>query len=247
MSATALPDLMNLTIGTLTLGKILTSLLTLLVCLLLIRVLMKLVRKLLGKSHLDLRVQKYLLSGAKLLLYIVTALIVVDSLGIPITSLVALLICLAPTTIGALLSAIGIAGMSRLNQANVLAMSGRAIEAAGDVDVLLLDKTGTITLGNRQAAKFIPVDGVDVQELADAAVQALAGRKAALLANHGAVCWGKDLAEALLVAEILEKAAQIAVICKSSGGKVFELDAVDSEAMHTFYEEHYSKRQRGEE
>ena len=86
-----------------------------------------------------------------------------------VTSLVALLICLAPTTIGALLSAIGIAGMSRLNQANVPAMSGRAIEAAGDVDVLLLDKTGTITLGNRQAAKFIPVDGVDVQELADAA------------------------------------------------------------------------------
>lgn len=86
-----------------------------------------------------------------------------------VTALVALLICLAPTTIGALLSAIGIAGMSRLNQANVLAMSGRAIEAAGDVDALLLDKTGTITLGNRQAAKFIPVDGVDVHELADAA------------------------------------------------------------------------------
>lgn len=77
--------------------------------------------------------------------------------------------CLAPTTIGALLSAIGIAGMSRLNQANVLAMSGRAIEAAGDVDILMLDKTGTITLGNRQASEFIPVDGVDIQELADAA------------------------------------------------------------------------------
>ena len=86
-----------------------------------------------------------------------------------VTTLVALLVCLAPTTIGALLSAIGIAGMSRLNQANVLAMSGRAIEAAGDVDVLMLDKTGTITLGNRQASEFIPVDGVDVQELADAA------------------------------------------------------------------------------
>ena len=86
-----------------------------------------------------------------------------------ITNLVALLICLAPTTIGALLSAIGIAGMSRLNQANVLAMSGRAIEAAGDVDTLLLDKTGTITLGNRQADAFIPVDGADEQELADAA------------------------------------------------------------------------------
>lgn len=76
-----------------------------------------------------------------------------------ITTLVALLVCLAPTTIGALLSAIGIAGMSRLNQANVLAMSGRAIEAAGDVDILMLDKTGTITLGNRQAYAFIPVDG----------------------------------------------------------------------------------------
>ena len=86
-----------------------------------------------------------------------------------ITSLVALLVCLAPTTIGALLSAIGIAGMSRLNQANVLAMSGRAIEAAGDVDILMLDKTGTITLGNRQADAFIPVDGADIQELADAA------------------------------------------------------------------------------
>lgn len=86
-----------------------------------------------------------------------------------VTSLVALLVCLAPTTIGALLSAIGIAGMSRLNQANVLAMSGRAIEAAGDVDTLLLDKTGTITLGNRQASEFIPVDGHSEQELADAA------------------------------------------------------------------------------
>lgn len=86
-----------------------------------------------------------------------------------ITSLVALFVCLAPTTIGALLSAIGIAGMSRLNRANVLAMSGRAVEAAGDVDVLLLDKTGTITLGNRQAAEFIPVDGATEREVADAA------------------------------------------------------------------------------
>ncbi len=93
--------------------------------------------------------------------------------GIPnptsVTTLVALLVCLAPTTIGALLSAIGIAGMSRLNQANVLAMSGRAIEAAGDVDILMLDKTGTITLGNRRADSFIPVDGNSEQELADAA------------------------------------------------------------------------------
>ncbi|HEX6470406.1 MAG TPA: potassium-transporting ATPase subunit KdpB [Streptosporangiaceae bacterium] len=83
--------------------------------------------------------------------------------------LVSLLVCLIPTTIGALLSAIGIAGMDRLVQRNVLAMSGRAVEAAGDVNTLLLDKTGTITLGNRQAAEFIPVDGVDEHALADAA------------------------------------------------------------------------------
>ena len=86
-----------------------------------------------------------------------------------ITSLIALFVCLAPTTIGALLSAIGIAGMSRLNAANVLAMSGRAVEAAGDVDILLLDKTGTITLGNRQACAFLPVDGATEEDLANAA------------------------------------------------------------------------------
>src|ERR1700731_1063916 len=83
--------------------------------------------------------------------------------------MVSLLVCLIPTTIGALLSAIGIAGMDRLVQRNVLAMSGRAVEAAGDVNTLLLDKTGTITLGNRQAAAFIPLDGVSEDELADAA------------------------------------------------------------------------------
>jgi potassium-transporting ATPase ATP-binding subunit len=85
------------------------------------------------------------------------------------TVLIALLVALIPTTIGALLSAIGIAGMDRLVQRNVLAMSGRAVEASGDVDVLLLDKTGTITLGNRQAAEFLPVDGVDQKELAEVA------------------------------------------------------------------------------
>uniref|UniRef100_UPI00262E38F2 potassium-transporting ATPase subunit KdpB n=1 Tax=Nocardioides sp. TaxID=35761 RepID=UPI00262E38F2 len=83
--------------------------------------------------------------------------------------LIALLVCLIPTTIGALLSAIGIAGMDRLVQRNVLAMSGRAVEAAGDVNTLLLDKTGTITLGNRQAAAFLPLDGVTNEQLADAA------------------------------------------------------------------------------
>ena len=88
---------------------------------------------------------------------------------VTVTVLVALLVCLIPTTIGALLSAIGIAGMDRMLQANVLAMSGRAVEAAGDVDVLLLDKTGTITLGNRQATAFVPADGVTEAQLAGAA------------------------------------------------------------------------------
>jgi len=88
---------------------------------------------------------------------------------VPITVLISLLVCLIPTTIGGLLSAIGIAGMDRMIQANVIAMSGRAVEAAGDVDVLLLDKTGTITLGNRQATAFIPAQGVDARALADAA------------------------------------------------------------------------------
>jgi K+-transporting ATPase ATPase B chain len=88
---------------------------------------------------------------------------------VTITVLVALLVCLIPTTIGGLLSAIGIAGMDRMIQANIIATSGRAVEAAGDVDVLLLDKTGTITLGNRQATAFLPAPGVDEQGLADAA------------------------------------------------------------------------------
>jgi K+-transporting ATPase ATPase B chain len=92
-----------------------------------------------------------------------------SGVSIPVTVLVSLLVCLIPTTIGGLLSAIGIAGIDRLVRKNVLAMSGRAVEAAGDVDVLLLDKTGTITLGNRQATEFIPAPGVTDRELADAA------------------------------------------------------------------------------
>ncbi|SAK79700.1 potassium-transporting ATPase subunit B [Caballeronia catudaia] len=88
---------------------------------------------------------------------------------VTITALVALLVCLIPTTIGGLLSAIGVAGMSRMMQANVIATSGRAVEAAGDVDVLLLDKTGTITLGNRQASTFVPAPGIAERDLADAA------------------------------------------------------------------------------
>ena len=98
-----------------------------------------------------------------------TGSVVVGPDGLSGIVLVALLVCLIPTTIGALLSAIGIAGMDRLVQRNVLAMSGRAVEAAGDVNTLLLDKTGTITLGNRQASEFVPVPGVSAAELADAA------------------------------------------------------------------------------
>jgi K+-transporting ATPase ATPase B chain len=89
---------------------------------------------------------------------------------VSVTTLIALLVCLIPTTIGGLLSAIGIAGMDRLVQRNVLAMSGRAVEAAGDVDVLLLDKTGTITIGNRQATRFVPLHGVEERDLAEAAM-----------------------------------------------------------------------------
>lgn len=118
-----------------------------------------------------------------------------------VTTLVALLVCLAPTTIGALLSAIGIAGMSRLNQANILAMSGRAIEAAGDVDILMLDKTGTITVGNRKANAFIPVDGVSEQDLADAAqLSSLAdetpeGRSVVILAKEKFNIRGRELSD----------------------------------------------------
>ena len=112
----------------------------------------------------------FLLATATLLPYSLFS-VEVAKLGTPITitALIALLVCLIPTTIGGLLSAIGVAGMSRMMQANVIATSGRAVEAAGDVDVLLLDKTGTITLGNRQAATFIPAAGVSEEELASAA------------------------------------------------------------------------------
>ena len=118
---------------------------------------------------------------------------------ITLTVLVALFVCLAPTTIGALLSAIGIAGMNRLSRANVIAMSGRAVEAAGDVDVLLLDKTGTITLGNRQATAFHPAEGVSERDLAEAAQFASIadetpeGRSIAVLAKNRFGLRGHDL------------------------------------------------------
>jgi K+-transporting ATPase ATPase B chain len=119
-----------------------------------------------------------------------------------ITTLIALLVCLIPTTIGGLLSAIGIAGMDRLLQRNVLAMSGRAVEAAGDIDVLLLDKTGTITLGNRQAADFFPAPGISGERLADAAqLASLAdetpeGRSIVVLAKEKFGLRGRELGSA---------------------------------------------------
>ncbi len=123
--------------------------------------------------------------------------------GIPITVtvLVALLVCLIPTTIGGLLSAIGIAGMDRMIRHNIIATSGRAVEAAGDVDVLLLDKTGTITLGNRMAAEFVPVSGIAMARLADAAqLSSLAdetpeGRSIVVLAKEKYGLRGRDIAD----------------------------------------------------
>ncbi len=120
---------------------------------------------------------------------------------IPIPVLISLLVCLIPTTIGALISAIGIAGMDRLVQHNVLAMSGRAVEAAGDVDTLLLDKTGTITLGNRQATEFLPLSGITAMQVADAAqLASLAdetpeGRSIVVLAKEKYQIRGRELSD----------------------------------------------------
>jgi len=150
-----------------------------------------------------------LLAGLTLVFLIVTVTLLPYSIfavgqagqGTPVsvTVLVALLVCLIPTTIGGLLSAIGIAGMDRMIQANVIAMSGRAVEAAGDVDVLLLDKTGTITLGNRQATDFYPAPGIEEIELADAAqLASLAdetpeGRSIVVLAKERYSLRGRDV------------------------------------------------------
>lgn len=131
---------------------------------------------------------------------------------ISLTNIIALLVCLAPTTIGALLSSIGIAGTARLNKANVLATSGRAIEAAGDVDILLLDKTGTITLGNRQASEFIPVRDTSERDLAEAAQlssiadETAEGRSIVILAKNKFALRGKDMAK--LNAKFIEFSAK---------------------------------------
>jgi potassium-transporting ATPase ATP-binding subunit len=152
--------------------------------------------------------------------------------AISVVILVALFVTLIPTTIGALLSAIGIAGMDRLVRFNVLAMSGRAVEAAGDVDTLLLDKTGTITLGNRQATEFKPVRGVTEQELADAAqLASLAdetpeGRSIVVLAKERYGIRGRDLAE--LRANFIPFTAQSRMSGVEVGGSWVRKGAVDS-------------------
>lgn len=151
---------------------------------------------------------------------------------ITITVLVALLVCLIPTTIGGLLSAIGIAGMDRMIQANVIATSGRAIEAAGDVDVLLLDKTGTITLGNRQAVELIPAAGVAIAALADAAqLASLAdetpeGRSIVVLAKERYGLRGRELSE--LHAEFIPFAAQTRISGVNFDGRQVRKGAADA-------------------
>src|SRR6267154_84656 len=152
--------------------------------------------------------------------------------AISVVILVALFVTLIPTTIGALLSAIGIAGMDRLVRFNVLAMSGRAVEAAGDVDTLLLDKTGTITLGNRQATEFKPLRGVTEQELADAAqLASLAdetpeGRSIVVLAKEKYGMRGRDLAE--LKANFIPFSAQTRMSGVEVGGSGVRKGAVDA-------------------
>ncbi len=152
------------------------------------------------------------------------------SISVPV--LVALFVTLIPTTIGALLSAIGIAGMDRLVRFNVLAMSGRAVEAAGDVDTLLLDKTGTITLGNRQAAEFLPLTGISERELADAAQFAsLAdetpeGRSITVLAKEKYGLRGRDMAD--IHAHFIPFSAQTRISGVDSDGSEIRKGAVDA-------------------
>jgi potassium-transporting ATPase ATP-binding subunit len=152
--------------------------------------------------------------------------------SLSILVLVALFVCLIPTTIGALLSAIGIAGMDRLVRFNVLAMSGRAVEAAGDVDTLLLDKTGTITLGNRQATEFLPVTGVDERELADAAqLSSLSdetpeGRSIVVLAKEKYGIRGRDMAP--LNAHFIPFTAQTRISGIDFEGSAIRKGAVDA-------------------
>jgi potassium-transporting ATPase ATP-binding subunit len=155
---------------------------------------------------------------------------------ITLTVLVALFVCLAPTTIGALLSSIGIAGMNRLSRANVIAMSGRAVEAAGDVDVLLLDKTGTITLGNRQATQFHPAEGVSERDLAEAAQFASIadetpeGRSIAVLAKNRFGLRGHELQA--IAHEFVQFTANTRMSGVNLDGQVIRKGATDAVDRH---------------
>jgi len=158
-----------------------------------------------------------------------------SGIGLSVTAIVALLVCLIPTTIGGLLSAIGIAGMDRLLRKNVLAMSGRAVEAAGDVDVLLLDKTGTITLGNRMATELHPAGGVRVEDLADAAqLASLAdetpeGRSIVVLAKEKYGLRGREVKGA---ARFVAFSAQTRMRGCDIDARVIRKGAVDAVAAH---------------
>ena len=170
---------------------------------------------------------------------------------VTVTVLVALLVCLIPTTIGALLSAIGIAGMDRMVQANVIAMSGKAVEAAGDVDVLLLDKTGTITLGNRQATAFHPAEGVSDQALADAAqLSSLAdetpeGRSIVVLAKETYGLRARDIHE--LGAMFIPFSAQTRMSGVNLNGREIRKGSADAiEAYVTDRGGHFSRATRAQ-
>jgi len=159
-----------------------------------------------------------------------------SGIALSTTAIVALLVCLIPTTIGGLLSAIGIAGMDRLLRKNVLAMSGRAVEAAGDVDTLLLDKTGTLTLGNRMATELLPAPGVRVEDLADAAqLSSLAdetpeGRSIVVLAKERHGLRGREVEQDGHV--FVPFSAETRMSGCDLGGRVLRKGAVDAVAGH---------------
>jgi K+-transporting ATPase ATPase B chain len=171
-----------------------------------------------------------------------------SGIALPISVLVALLVCLIPTTIGGLLSAIGIAGIDRMVRKNVLAMSGRAVEAAGDVDVLLLDKTGTITLGDRQAVECIPAAGVTVEELIDAAqLASLAdetpeGRSIVVLAKQYGLR-GRSISDISPEARFIRFTAETRMSGLDVGGRQIRKGAAD--VMETFTENNFSEEVRG--
>jgi K+-transporting ATPase ATPase B chain len=174
-------------------------------------------------------------------LFAVVALIplaVYAKVTVSVTVATALLVCLIPTTIGGLLSAIGIAGMDRLIQKNVLAMSGRAVEAAGDVDVLLLDKTGTITLGNRQAIEFLPVEGaalphlVEAAQLASLADETPEGRSIVVLAKQQYGLRARSLHDGELQTKFVPFSANTRMSGADVGSRVIRKGAVDAIAKH---------------